>query len=81
MGELGSGAGNPEGLETAYPFRPDRFEEPEPQEARGAPGSRGMGNPPQAPSEKGRAADSTGVNPLDPILPEMPYLKPGDQGG
>ncbi|CAN5299762.1 hypothetical protein BH20ACT9_BH20ACT9_01030 [soil metagenome] len=63
--------------------------EAEPQEARGAPGSRGMGTLPDEDPPTGRAksgqkahaADATGVNPLDPIDEDAPYLKPGDQGG
>lgn len=63
--------------------------EDEPQEARGAPGSRGMGTAPDEDPPTGRpktghrdhAGEATGVNPLDPIDEDAPYLKPGDQGG
>lgn len=68
--------------------RKQDFREPEPQEERGAPGSRGIGNPPEQepprgdqPAREMGAASWTGVNPLDPIDPAMPALKPGDQGG
>ena len=77
-------------LERANPFPPGRFSQAESQEARGAPGSRdrgeavpersrGQGRKDEA-SRKGPAAWS-GVNPLPPIDPSMPMLKPGDQGG
>lgn len=82
---------DPGELERAHPFPPGRFAEAEPQEARGAPGSRGLNaragsqRPPAGPRrgrDQPRSADEwTGVNPLPPIDPSMPYLKPGDQGG
>jgi hypothetical protein len=80
----------PGDLEQANPFPPGRFSEAESQEARGLPGSRGRGNPiparPRAGGEKDSAKRQgplswTGVNPLPPIDPSMPLLKPGDQSG
>lgn len=80
----------PAELETAHPWPPGRFADAEPQERRGAPGSRGMPNPRQssgaAGPRRGRgqkhgAQEWSGVNPLEPIDPSMPRLKPGDQGG
>lgn len=60
--------------------RRETFTESEPQEDRGAPGSRDVGQPPR--KRKGASPrDASGVNPLPPIDPAMPYLKPGDQGG
>jgi hypothetical protein len=61
--------------------------EEEPQEARGAPGSRDKGHPPgQGPAERPAAKrfgprDQTSINPQEPIDEDMPYLPPGDQGG
>lgn len=79
-------------LEEAHPWRVGRFAEAEPQERRGAPGSRDVGGSiaerssqpagPRRGREQGRsAAEWTGVNPLEPIDPSMPYAKPGDQAG
>lgn len=82
----------PAELETAHPWPPGRFAEAEPQVQRGAPGSRGMGDPnarrqrgPSGP-RRGRgqqhgAQEWSGVNPLEPIDPSMPRFKTGDQGG
>jgi hypothetical protein len=61
----------------------------EPQEARGAPGSRGTGDddagggPFHRPSEPrgSTAEESTGVNPQEPISSDMPTMPSGDQGG
>lgn len=82
----------PPRLEQAHPWPPGRFTEAEPQERRGAPGSRGIGDPrdresdqPSGPREgrgqRHQPREWTGVNPLPPIDPAMPRLKPGDQGG
>lgn len=77
----------PDDLEQARPFPGGRFDAPEAQETRGAPGSRGRGSVPTR-SVGGRTDSSalgpstwSGVNPLPPIDPSMPILKPGDQGG
>ncbi len=74
-------------LETANPFARGRFADAEPQERRGAAGSRGRGSVPTR-AVSGRPDSSTrgpaawsGVNPLPPIDSSMPVLKPGDQGG
>lgn len=85
------GSVQPGDLEQAHPFPPGRFAEPEPQQARGAVGSRGLNSPPgtqAAPAgpRRGRAQphsaeEWTGVDPLEPIDPSMPHLKPGDQAG
>ena len=79
----------PADLEVARPWGPDRFAEPEPQDQRGAPGSRGRGKPAPAISrgtrkgtgERHPPSEWTGVNPLPPIDESMPEMKPGDQGG
>lgn len=80
----------PADLEKANPFPPGRFAEAEAQETRGLPGSRGRGNPVPPRPRSGGEKESTdrygprswsGVNPLPPIDPSMPALKPGDQGG
>jgi hypothetical protein len=77
----------PSELEQANPFPAGRFAEAESQEQRGAAGSRGRGSVPTR-AVTGRPDSSTqgpsswsGVNPLPPIDPSMPVLKPGDQGG
>lgn len=77
----------PHELERANPFPPGRFTEPESQEQRGPVGSRDRGSVPTRnvggrpdSSAQGPAA-WTGVNPLPPIDPAMPVLKPGDQAG
>lgn len=77
----------PSELEQANPFPAGRFADAEPQERRGAAGSRGRGSVPTR-AVGGRPDSSTqgpstwsGVNPLPPIDPSMPVLKPGDQGG
>lgn len=78
----------PADLEQAKPFRPGRFSDAESQEDRGDPGSRDVGEIPTR-SHAGAAPDSSregptawsGVNPLPPIDPSMPILKPGDQAG
>lgn len=82
---------DPGELERAHPFPAGRFAEAEPQEARGAVGSRGRSRAPGSQADPAgprrgrgqpRSADEwTGVNPLPPIDPSMAYLKPGDQGG
>lgn len=80
----------PAELEQARPFPPGRFSDAEPQERRGEPGSRGRGTaiPERSQSTGGKqstkkagAGEWTGVNPLPPIDPAMPLLKPGDQAG
>lgn len=78
----------PASLEVARPWGPDRFAQPEPQERRGAPGSRDRGKPAPEISRAGRGVAEehppktwTGVNPLPPIDEAMPSLKPGAQGG
>lgn len=77
----------PDDLEQARPFARGRFAEAESQDARGAPGSRDRGSVPTRghgarpdSSERG-PAEWSGVDPLPPIDPAMPVLKPGDQGG
>lgn len=80
-----------ENIELANPWGPERFAEAEPQSHRGAPGSRGMNEParrrerPAGPRggrrEQLSASEWSGVNPLPPIDPAMPVVKPGDQGG
>lgn len=67
-------------LETAHPFRPGRFDDAEPQEARGAPGSRDLGAP-ATPREHHTTDEFTGVNPPRLLSDSMPFVKPGDQGG
>lgn len=73
-------------LERAHPWPAGRFAEPEPQERRGAPGSRGGSENPAEPGRRQRAphqraSDWKGVDPKDPIDESMPRVKPGDQGG
>jgi hypothetical protein len=75
-------------LEVAKPWGPDRFADPEPQDRRGAPGSRGrgpLGPDIDRPGHDGREhhppSEWTGVNPLPPIGDAMPPSKPGAQGG
>jgi hypothetical protein len=85
------GTAHPGDLEQAHPFPPGRFAQAEPQEARGAVGSRGLNDAPgsqtsPAGPRRGRgqprsAQEWTGVNPLEPIDPSMPHMKPGDQAG
>lgn len=77
----------PSELEQANPYPAGRFAEPEAQDTRGAPGSRGRGSVPTR-AVTGRPDSSTrgpstwsGVNPLPPIDPSMPVLAPGDQSG
>ncbi len=58
----------------------------EPQEERGAVGSRDKGEgpaggPTNRPAGKSDAEDSTSVGAQDPIDEEMPGLQSGDQGG
>lgn len=67
-------------LETARPWTKDRFAGPEPQERRGPAGSRDVGDPVRR-REDHSTEEWVGVNPLEPILPSMPRLKTGDQGG
>lgn len=77
----------PDDLEQARPFARGRFADAEPQDARGAPSSRdrgsvptrSVGGPPDS-SQRG-PSEWSGINPLGPIDPAMPVLKPGDQGG
>lgn len=79
----------PADLEQANPFPPGRFSQAEPQDSRGGPGSRGRGQAVPSRPGAGTGQDSSrqgpsawsGVNPLPPIDPSMPVLKPGDQGG
>lgn len=80
-----------EDVEQAHPWPPGRFAEPEPQDSRGAPGSRDVGDPvrsrerPAGPRggrrEPLRPSEWSGVNPLPPVDERMPVMKPGDQGG
>lgn len=67
-------------VETGWPWKAGRFADAESQQSRGAPGSRDVGEPAR-PREKHTSDEWSGVNPLPPILPEMPNLKTGDQGG
>lgn len=67
-------------VETAWPWRADRFADAEPQDARGAVGSRDVGS--LARTREVHTSDEwCGVDPQPPIDPAMPNLKPGDQGG
>jgi hypothetical protein len=64
----------------------DRSRSEEPQEARGAPGSRDTGSdaPAAGPADRpaGRTEADTGVADVDrPVDPAMPDLPSGDQGG
>ena len=68
-------------LEEAHPYSGKKFLEPEPQEARGAPGSRESEGHTSRPREKATAADYTGVGRQEPIDEGMPHLVSGDQGG
>jgi hypothetical protein len=67
--------------------RPGDELQEEPQAERGAPGSRDKGpapgeGPADRPAEAEHTArDATGVNPQEPIDPEMANQPPGDQGG
>jgi hypothetical protein len=80
----------PGNLEQAHPFPRGRFAAAESQDDRGTPGSRDRGEaipsrprssgPKHSAKAEGPAAWS-GVNPLPPIDPAMPLLKPGDQAG
>lgn len=86
------GSARPGDLEQAHPFPPGRFASAEPQEDRGAPGSRDVGKaagkrssqpagPRRGRAQPRSASEWTGVNPKEPVDPSMPYLKPGDQAG
>ncbi len=68
-------------LETAHPWDHDRWSEAEPQERRGAPGSRDLGRMATRRDPDADPGEWSGVRPLPPLLPSMPRLKPGDQGG
>jgi hypothetical protein len=62
----------------------DRIQE-EPQEARGEPGSRDVGEgpgggPTDRPADDAEPEDESGVNPLPPIT-DTPVQQTGDQGG
>ncbi len=70
----------PDELETAHPWTRERWGDGEPQEARGAVHSRGVGSPPTR-REHHEPSEWSGVRPLAPLLPDMPRTKPGDQGG
>jgi len=64
--------------------QPDNTQE-EPQEARGAPGSRDEGEGPgggpvDRPTATADAEDDSGVNPLGPKDPDMPNIPTGDGG-
>lgn len=72
---------SPADLEGAHPYTGKKFLEPEPQEARGAPGSRESEGHTQRPREKATAADHTGVGRQEPIDDSMPFLPTGDQAG
>jgi hypothetical protein len=74
--------------EQAHPYGGDSFAEPEPQEERGAPGSRDKGPVPgTGPVDRPRepvhdAEEYTGVGQQDRVDKEkMPPMPPGDQGG
>lgn len=65
--------------------QPDNTQE-EPQEERGAPGSRDEGGPPGSgpvdrPAGTSDADDDTGVDPQGTVDPDMPQMPAGDQGG
>lgn len=68
---------SPADLEEAHPYTGKKFLEPEPQEARGAPGSRESEGHTQRPREKATAADHTGVGRQEPIDDNMPLLIQG----
>lgn len=68
-------------LETARPWGRDRWAEAEHQERRGRPGSRDLGEMARPRDPERDPSDWTGVHPLPPLLPAMPRLHPGDQGG
>jgi len=70
----------PARIETAHPWPAHRWADAETQEHRGRPGARGIGAPVE-PHEQHARPDASGVRPLPPILPSMPRLKTGDQGG
>jgi hypothetical protein len=58
----------------------------EPQDERGAPGSRDEGGPPGAgpvdrPTATSDEKSHSGVNPQGPKDPDMPQMPAGDQGG
>lgn len=58
----------------------------EPQQERGAPGSRDQGGPPGSgpvdrPAGGADADDDTGVDPQGTVDPDMPTMPTGDQGG
>lgn len=72
---------SPADLEGAHPYTGKKFLEPEPQEARGAPGSRESEGHTQRPRERATAADHTGVGRQEPIDDSMPFLPTGDQAG
>jgi hypothetical protein len=64
---------------------PDNTQE-EPQEARGAPGSRDEGGPPGSgpadrPAGGSDAESDTGVDPQGPVDPDAPVMPAGDGGG
>lgn len=70
----------PDDLETARPWTQERWSVAESAARRGDPGSRGVGPLPRS-RETHEPSEWCGVNPLPPLLPAMPRLKPGDQGG
>lgn len=72
---------SPSDLEEAHPYSGKKFLEPEPQEARGAPGSRESEGHTNRPREKATSADYTGVGGQEPVDEGMPHLVSGDQGG
>lgn len=68
-------------LETANPWTQQRWAEAEPQDRRGQPGSRDVGELARPREPDPDPSEWSGVRPLPPLLPSMPRLKPGDQGG
>lgn len=68
---------SPPDLEEAHPYTGKKFLEPEPQEARGAPGSRESEGHTQRPRERATAAAHTGVGLQEPIDDNMPLLIQG----
>lgn len=70
----------PDELETAHPWTKERWAEAESQQQRGDAGGRGLGEMAMQ-REEHHPSEWSGVRPLPPLLPEMPRLKPGDQGG
>jgi len=68
---------SPADLEKAHPHGEAKFSKPEPQEARGAPGSRESTGETDRPREGSSPEDWTGVGLLGPADEGMPTLQPG----